>query len=124
MKIVTPADVRTETRLYKAVGTARLPNGEVKVRFCNDHEARLALLPKAGYTEVKFAILDEAKTKVDAVLELLNSNEPEFAGPEEQAAMITYLGKHGIKIETTEAAPEEGVTEETQEEAPLEEIAA
>jgi len=125
MKIITTADVIVpSTRKYEFVGTCRLPSGEVKVRFGNDVQQRLKVMAQQNFTEAKFVQLDEPLDRVAAVQTIVGL--PEFAGMEEQAALLGFLAKNGITQVVAEepAAEEAAATEVTAEEPAQEEVTA
>ena len=53
-------------KLFKVVGVSTL-DGETKVRFAND-TMRVKVLDKNGHTDIMLIELDEAMTKLDAVI--------------------------------------------------------
>ncbi len=80
-------------KLFKVVGVST-HDGETKVRFAND-VMRVKVLDKNGHTDITLIELDEAMTKLDAVM--LIKGLPEFADGEAQIAIDEFIVKSAPK---------------------------
>ena len=95
--------------------------GEYKVRFANDFASRIKALMKNGHEDIRLAQLDEPKTKIEAVKELLNSEG--FDDTIAQDTLRWYLSENEPK--PTKAGPavtrtsEVKVEEEENEDVPF-----
>lgn len=89
--------------------------GEYKVRFANDFATRIKALMKNGHEDIRLAQLDEPKTKVEAVRELLVSEG--FDDATAQETLHWYLSENvpkagpaatrTSKVESTELESED-----------------
>jgi hypothetical protein len=57
----------TTEKMFSVAGTAKNPNGTVKVRFANDLVARIKILNKAGFTDINLIELPTPMTKLEAL---------------------------------------------------------
>lgn len=87
--------------------------GEYKVRFANDFASRIKALMKNGHEDIRLAQLDEPKTKIEAVRELLTSEG--FEDTVAQDTLRWYLDENAPK--TTKAGP--AVTRTSKVQAPI-----
>ena len=80
-------------KLFTVVGVST-HESETKVRFAND-VMRVKVLAKNGHTDIMLIELDEAMTKLDAVM--LIKGLPEFADGEAQIAIDEFIVKSAPK---------------------------
>lgn len=78
-------------KLFSVVGTARNPDGTVKVRFANDFVARVKILNKAGCTDIDLHNLPEPMTKLQAMQWL---EKVSVADSEQSFALSNRLADH------------------------------
>ena len=99
-----------ENKLFTVAGTARNPDGTVKVRFANDLVSRIKILTKAGCTDINLVELPEGMTKLQALQHL--QSQGVTAGDEGFAvqAKLTEKAKVAKKGEVKVAAKGAKVT--------------
>jgi len=94
-------------KLFTVAGTAKNPDGTVKVRFANDLVARIKILNKAGCTDINLVELPEAMTKLQALQHLqtlgMTEGDAGFAVSNKLAEKSKIAKKGEVKVKATKA---------------------
>lgn len=80
---------------YDAAGVSK-KDGEFKVRYCNNADARAKVLVKNGHTDIQLLQFDEADTKLELIQLLMQHS---FASEEANAAVREEAEKFGFILE-------------------------
>ena len=82
-------------KTYDAAGVSK-NNGEFKVRYCNNADARAKVLVKCGHTDIHLLQFDEPQRKEDIVSTLLTRD---FGSEEANEAVREEALKFGFILE-------------------------
>jgi hypothetical protein len=92
-------------KLFTVAGTAKNPDGTVKVRFANDLVARIKILNKAGCTDINLMELPQPMTKLGALqyLQTLGITEGDagFAVSNKLAEKSKIAKKGEVKVQAS-----------------------
>ena len=94
-------------KLFSVAGTAKNPDGTVKVRFANDLVARIKILNKAGCTDINLVELPQSMTKLQALQYLteqgITEGDAGFAVSNKLAEKAKVAKKGEVKVKATKA---------------------
>lgn len=93
----------SQDKLFTVAGTAKNPDGTVKVRFANDLVARIKILNKAGCTDINLVELPQAMTKLAALQHLqtlgMTEGDAGFAVSNKLAEKSKIAKKGEVKVQ-------------------------
>jgi hypothetical protein len=101
------------TKQYSVVGVTIQPtDGQMKIRFADDHISRIKILHREGHTDIRFKVLDQKMSKYDAVKFIQSLDE--FQDAAAQSVIADYLQDNAPKAPKQVARPAVSVDADTE----------